>query len=251
MLDLGLIRRNQQLEIANKIYAEVIPRSLVFSTQYTITHQTSWYMDTSGKLDLPKLLDAFQEFFGRHSESWLERFDYKEAGPQLLLQAFLQSILNSGGRIEREYGLGRLRTDLLVIWPYSESNRQTAVIELKIKQIKILAQSSSPTESKLARELHQIVYRNRNNLLYDEIENIFESIGVMMKPKVGVAGLRQAAGFINIFESYQDTKVTAICDINEPLLNDVKFGLEVRAISVPKSHSFKFKTTKTQRTQRI
>ena len=35
----------------------------------------------------------------------MERFQYKEAGPQLLLQAFLQRIVNSGGRIEREYGL--------------------------------------------------------------------------------------------------------------------------------------------------
>lgn len=133
VLDLGLIRKNKQLEIANKIYAEVIPRTLIYSTQYTITQQTSWYTDDSGKLDLPKLLDAFQEFFRQHSENWLERFDYKEAGPQLLLQAFLQRIINCGGRVEREYGLGRLRTDLLVIWPYGEGNRQTAVIELKIR----------------------------------------------------------------------------------------------------------------------
>ncbi|MEZ5578228.1 MAG: hypothetical protein R3F36_01280 [Candidatus Competibacteraceae bacterium] len=35
----------------------------------------------------------------------------------MLLQAFLQRIVNGGGRIEREYGLGRMRTDLLVMWP--------------------------------------------------------------------------------------------------------------------------------------
>lgn len=42
----------------------------------------------------------------------------KEAGPQLLLQAFLQRILTpsagsgpgEGGHIEREYGLGRQRS---------------------------------------------------------------------------------------------------------------------------------------------
>ena len=72
----------------------------------------------------------------------MERFDYKEAGPQLLLQAFLQRIVNSGGRIEREYGLGRMRTDLLVIWKIrcedskvkSEGSRylQKIVIELKV-----------------------------------------------------------------------------------------------------------------------
>ncbi len=35
----------------------------------------------------------------------------------MLLQAFLQRVVNSGGRVEREYGLGRMRTDLLILWP--------------------------------------------------------------------------------------------------------------------------------------
>ncbi len=61
----------------------------------------------------------------------LSRFDYKEAGPQLLMQAFLQRIINAGGRIEREYGLGRLRTDLLIVWTYGEQV-QKVVLELKI-----------------------------------------------------------------------------------------------------------------------
>jgi len=88
-------------------------------------------------LALPKLLAAFQQFFRENSEIWIERFDYKEAGPQLLMQAFLQRIVNSGGRIDREYGLGRRRTDLLVQWPLDEARGfhgpvQRAVIELKI-----------------------------------------------------------------------------------------------------------------------
>jgi len=98
----------------------------------TISHQPAWYIQPDGRLDLPKLLAAFQDFFRQHSQNWLERFDYKEAGPQLLMQAFLQRIVNSGGRVEREYGLGRLRTDLLVIWPYP-GGVQKSVIELKIR----------------------------------------------------------------------------------------------------------------------
>jgi len=47
------------------------------------------------------------------------------------MQAFLQRIMNQGGRVEREYGLGRMRTDLLVVWPH-DSGLQRAVIELKI-----------------------------------------------------------------------------------------------------------------------
>jgi len=51
-----------------------------------------------------------------------------------------------------------------------------------------------------------------------------------MKHQVGVVGLRQAAGLIDIFESHPDTKVTAICDINEQVLNEVgeKRGIEQR-----------------------
>lgn len=82
---------------------------------------------------MEKLLTEFQQFFREHSAHWVERFDYKEAGPQLLLQAFLQRILNGGGRIDREYGLGRQRTDLLIAWPYGEQV-QRVVLELKIQR---------------------------------------------------------------------------------------------------------------------
>jgi hypothetical protein len=115
--DLGLIRRKPQVAIANPIYREIIPRMLTASTQDTLSHQTAWYITPDHRLDMDKLMAAFQEFFQEHSAHWLERFQYKEAGPQLLLQAFLQRIINSGGRIEREYGLGRQRVDLLVMWP--------------------------------------------------------------------------------------------------------------------------------------
>ncbi|MDM8515633.1 ATP-binding protein [Desulfobacterales bacterium HSG16] len=137
--DLGLIKLRGQLEIANPIYQEIIPRELTYSTQLTISHSSAWYIRPDGSLDMDKLMTAFQEFFREHSESWVERFDYKEAGPQLLMQAFLQRV-NSGGNVEREYGLGRKRTDLLVTWPVksdengkSGSDSQKIVIELKIK----------------------------------------------------------------------------------------------------------------------
>ena len=34
--DLGLIRKNDKITIANEIYKEVIPRSLIYSTQLLI-----------------------------------------------------------------------------------------------------------------------------------------------------------------------------------------------------------------------
>ncbi len=130
--DLGLIKKKPQLAIANRIYREVIPRALTYTTQLRITHDSSWYIDADGRLDMDKLLTAFQDYFRKNFESWVGGFDYAEAGPQLLLQAFLQRIVNRGGRVEREYGLGRLRTDLMLIWPYKKGV-QEVVIELKLR----------------------------------------------------------------------------------------------------------------------
>ncbi|MFT5164603.1 MAG: hypothetical protein ACI9FJ_003210, partial [Alteromonadaceae bacterium] len=112
--DLGLIRLKPQQQISNRIYQEVIPRELTYPTQVTITHDQAWYLDGDNRLNMPKLLAAFQQFFRENAEVWIERFDYKEAGPQLLMQAFLQRVINGGGRINREYALGRRRTDLII-----------------------------------------------------------------------------------------------------------------------------------------
>ena len=129
--DLGLVARDAPLRIANPIYAEVVPRELTYAAQEGLVEDTGWYVDADGGLDVVKLLAAFQAFFREHSEHRVARFDYQEAGPQLLLQAFLQRIVNGGGRIEREYGLGRGRTDLLIIWPQDDRTRRF-VVECKV-----------------------------------------------------------------------------------------------------------------------
>ncbi|MBN2895454.1 MAG: AAA-like domain-containing protein [Campylobacterales bacterium] len=135
--DLGLITIKPSVMISNRIYREVIPRELTYATQYGIANQEqSWYINPDRSLNIPKLLEAFQQFFREHADSWIGSFDYKEAGPQLLMQAFLQRIINGGGRIGREYALGRKRTDLFIEWPTSDAGFfgtvQRVVIELKI-----------------------------------------------------------------------------------------------------------------------
>ena len=128
--DLGIITSGDPVRFANPIYREIITRILNSSMQRGIDQdiaQTSWYLRPDGTLDMDKLLTAFTDFYRRHSESWLERFQYKEAGHQLLLMAFLQRIVNGGGRIEREMALGNGRTDLAVFW-----KNQVFPIEIKM-----------------------------------------------------------------------------------------------------------------------
>jgi hypothetical protein len=133
------------LSIANQIYRESIPRELVYSTQYTLAQQQSWYLTENRRIDMPKLLTAFQQFFRENADAWIERFDYKEAGPHLLLQAFLQRIINGGGRINREYGLGRKRTDLFIEWPTDEEKGFYGEVQRIVLELKILHHSLDKT----------------------------------------------------------------------------------------------------------
>ncbi len=139
--DLGLIAPDSPPRMANPIYAEVIPRELGYVLQDSLDVQTAWYVDGSGRLDLTKLLTAFRTFFGEHSDHWLGRFsEYPEAGPQLILQSYLHRVVNGGGRIEREYGLGRGRTDLLLMWP-REAGQPSDLWERFVVECKVLRDS--------------------------------------------------------------------------------------------------------------
>ena len=139
--DLGLIDGGEPPRMANPIYAEVVPRELGYVLQSSLDVQAAWYVDDDGRLDLTKLLAAFRTFFREHSEHWLGRFsEYPEAGPQLILQAYLHRVVNGGGRIEREYGLGRGRTDLLVLWP-REAGQPSDRWERFVVECKVLRDS--------------------------------------------------------------------------------------------------------------
>ena len=174
--DLGLIQRKPQLAIANRIYREVLPREITSPIQDVLTYQQPWYLTPERKLDIDKLLSAFQQFFREHSDAWMVGFSFKEAGPQLLMQAFLQRIINGGGRINREYGLGLKRTDLFIEWPIDEAQGfygpvQRVVIELKLlKKGRLdailkdaLPQTADYADRCGADEAHIVVFDRRPN----------------------------------------------------------------------------------------
>ena len=178
--DLGLITRRPGVAISNRIYKEIIPRELTIATQQGLAQQQSWYLTPDHHLDMAGLLSAFQQFFREHSESWIERFDYKEAGPQLLMQAFLQRIINGGGRLHREYGLGRKRTDLLIEWPLDSEQglfgpMQRVVIELKLRRGSLesilpqaLEQTAGYADAAGAKEAHLVVFDRRPGISWEE-----------------------------------------------------------------------------------
>ncbi len=141
--DLGLVAAGYPVRMANPIYAEVIPRELALPLEATIAGAVdpAWYVNADGSLDLARLLDAFQGYFREHAESWVERYGHKEAGPQLVLHGYLHRVVNSGGRIEREYAVGRGRIDVLIEWRQTTSEgavrRRKYVIECKVRTAKV------------------------------------------------------------------------------------------------------------------
>ena len=139
--DLGLIAPDSPPRIANPIYRDMVPRELGYVLQSSLDIQVARYVDGDGRLDMTKLLKAFATFFREHSEQWLGRFpDYSEAAPQLILQAYLQRVADGRGRIEREYGLGRGRTDLLVLWP-REAGQPSDLWERFVIECRVLRDS--------------------------------------------------------------------------------------------------------------
>jgi hypothetical protein len=121
---------------ANPIYHEVIARTLAAGIEHRIVHEPSRFVLPEGRLDMDALLRAFAEFWREHGEILTSDLSYHEVAPQLVLMAFLQRIVNGGGSLDREYGVGRGRIDLLVRWPYTDDTGheqvQREALELKV-----------------------------------------------------------------------------------------------------------------------
>ena len=94
---------------------------------------------------------------------------YQESGPHQLLMAFLQRIINGGGRLHREYALGRRRLDLLIEW----QNKQRIVIEVKIWRDKNtvpngLTQTADYMDINNATEGHLVIFDRTKDKTWDE-----------------------------------------------------------------------------------
>ena len=132
--DLGLIALDDPVRIANPIYTEVIPRALTAALQRAMHDiNPKDYVDADGRLNTGKLLRGFQGHFRENAPNWTRQATCDESDVQLVLQTYLHRIVNSKGRIEREYALGSRRVDLMVFWPWPEGEMRV-VIECKVRR---------------------------------------------------------------------------------------------------------------------
>ncbi|SBW25736.1 AAA ATPase [Candidatus Protofrankia californiensis] len=134
--DLGLVALTRPVRVANPIYREVIARVLAAGVEENVLADPRSFVLPDSRLDFPLLLAEFAAFWREHGEILTRAQHYHEAAPQLVLMGFLQRVVNGGGYVEREYGVGRGRIDILVRWPYTTSDGarrwQREAVELKV-----------------------------------------------------------------------------------------------------------------------
>jgi DNA polymerase III delta prime subunit len=134
--DLGLLAKDNPLRIANPIYHEVIARVLSSAAESDIRVEPKSFVLPDGRLDMARILREFADFWRENGDVLGTALPYHEVAPQLVLMAFLQRVVNGGGFIEREYGIGRGRVDLLIRWPHRDAQgarvQQREALELKV-----------------------------------------------------------------------------------------------------------------------
>lgn len=135
--DLGLVVEGNPVRVANPIYKEVIIRALANGYASQVTAEPRAFLLPDERLDFGKLLSEFADWWRRNGEWLAEDEVYHEVAPQLIFMAFLQRVVNGGGIVDREYGIGAGRVDILVRKPYTGADGKPAIqeegIEVKVR----------------------------------------------------------------------------------------------------------------------
>src|SRR4030095_4464191 len=119
--DLGLVAPARPVRIANPIYHEGLARVRAANVEDVVSADPRAFVLPDGRFDMAKVLAEFAEFWREHADILVSGTVYHEVAPQLVLMGFLQRLVNGGGLVSREYGAGRGRIDILVRWPYTDT----------------------------------------------------------------------------------------------------------------------------------
>jgi hypothetical protein len=130
--DVGLIAPARPIRIANPLYEEVILRVLGDSIEDGVATDPYALILPDGRLDVDRMLEEFTDFWLENGEWMASDTGYNEAGAQIVFMAFLHRMVNGDGFVDREFGLGRDRADILIRRPYGDGLTQREAFELKV-----------------------------------------------------------------------------------------------------------------------
>jgi hypothetical protein len=137
-IDLGLVVKNEDLSLrpSNKIYQEVFSRVITDEIQYALVLKQDKKIWSDGKvLFMSNLLKEFQIFWRYDSRSFPFRykdfaaFKYDEATYTFMLLAYMQRVVNSGGKVFRQFAEDRGAIDIVALYKDHEY-----LVEVKLKE---------------------------------------------------------------------------------------------------------------------
>ncbi|MDR2366878.1 MAG: hypothetical protein LBF58_02020 [Deltaproteobacteria bacterium] len=126
-LELGLLKNDKVLCPANPIYAGAMVRFLTDQVQSKLPWDQAVKWKDDYCIDVNGALKAFQRYWAKDSERYLKGLHLAEAGPHILLTAFLRMVVNGEAAIINEYADGQGYADIVI-----EHLRGRYAIELRI-----------------------------------------------------------------------------------------------------------------------
>jgi hypothetical protein len=184
---LGLVARHPPIQFSNPIYLELTLRALSSAFQESLAddlvNASKYYNKDQKQLNVDDMLTAFQRFYRRYAEVWLSRYDFKEAGRQLMFFAFLFRIIENNAEITWDMSVGSTRCNLCI--DYGE---QKIAITLKLRQDNFARDEGLEQAARYADSQH---LKNSFLILFDVFweERIYREIVTIGNIKVTLLGM--------------------------------------------------------------
>ncbi len=127
---MGIVTRKPPIRFANPIYQHLALNTMcsVFleSMPTDLVNIENYWYET--KLDMDEILEEFQLFYRRFAETWMARYEFKEAGRQLLFIAFLLRLTQEQAEFEWDMAVGNERCGITMTY---QGQRSAFLLKLR------------------------------------------------------------------------------------------------------------------------
>ncbi|MFM2153728.1 MAG: hypothetical protein RL199_2163, partial [Pseudomonadota bacterium] len=116
-VELGIVERlpGDRLQPGNPLYARALLKAVTEQERTSLSNWAPNWLGADGRMDPARLRENFLSFWARHRDMMKDRIRYPEAVAHFGLMTYLDRVANGGGRVDREFAVGRGRLDLLLV----------------------------------------------------------------------------------------------------------------------------------------
>jgi hypothetical protein len=114
--ELGILeeRGAGELVVSNPIYARSLMRSLAEPIKANLAALAPTWRAPDGSIDLVRLRESFLDFWAQHGRTLDPLVAKYELVSHIVMTAWLDRVVNGGGRVDREVAVARGKVDVLV-----------------------------------------------------------------------------------------------------------------------------------------